>query len=209
MNISDVRQGTLKVDFYELMVWITIVILLYLISLNNYLLFHIVIELFSVYFAYVIFLIIWKSRSRLENRYLLILGVSYFFVGSFDFLSALAFHHTGTFPGFGINLTARFCIIARFLESTSFLVAPLFLIRTGEIQERNVKTLESSIFAWKAFLVYAVVSVTCLISIFFFRKFPGFLSSGFWIYSIQGSKWILNFFHASMLTFFSPVYCQG
>lgn len=181
MNISDVRQSTLKVDFYELMVWITIVILLYLISLNNYLLFHIVIELFSVYFAYVIFLIVWKSRSRLENRYLLILGVGYFFVGSFDFLSALAFHHMGTFPGFGTNLTARFWIIARFLESASFLVAPLFLICTGNSQERNVKTLESSIFVWKAFLVYAVVSVTCLISIFFSENFPDsyFLGSGF------------------------------
>ena len=87
----------------------------------------------------------------------------------------------GTFPGFGTNLTAQFWIIARFLESTSFLVAPLFLIRTGESQERNVKTLESSIFAWKAFLVYAVVSVTCLISIFFSENFPDsyFQGSGF------------------------------
>jgi PAS domain S-box-containing protein len=167
LNISDVRKNILKVDFYELMVWITIIILLYLISLNNYLLFHIVIELFSVYFAYVIFLIIWKSRSRLENRYLLILGVGYFFVGSFDFLSALAFHHMRVFPEFDTDLTAKFWIVARFLESISFLVAPLFLIRAGDRQERNVKTLESSIFAWKAFLVYAVISVTCLISIFF------------------------------------------
>ncbi|MDY0130122.1 MAG: MASE3 domain-containing protein [Methanosarcina vacuolata] len=172
MNIPAVRKNILNVDFYELLVWITIVILLYLISLNNYLHFHIVIELFSVYFAYVIFLIVWKARSHLENRYLLILGVSYFFVGSFDFLSALAFHHTGAFPGFGTNLTAQFWTISRFLESTSFLVAPLFLIRTGERQERNVKTLESSIFAWKAFLVYSVISVTCLISIFFTENFP-------------------------------------
>lgn len=167
MNISDVRKNILKVDVYELMVWITIIILLYLISLNNYLLFHIVIELFSVYFAYVIFLIVWKSRSRLENRYLLVLGAGYFFVGSFDFLSTLAFHHMRVFLGFDTDLTAKFWIVARFLESTSFLVAPLFLIRTGDRQERNAKTLESSIFAWKAFLVYAVISVICLISIFF------------------------------------------
>lgn len=181
MNIADVRKNTLNIDFYELMVWMTIIILLYLISLNNYLLFHIVIELFSVYFAYMIFLIIWKSRSRLENRYLLILGVGYFFVGSFDFLSTLAFHHLRVFPGFDTNLNAQFWIVARFLESTSFLVAPLFLIRTGESQERNIKTLESSIFALKAFLVYAVISVACLISIFFSANFSDsyFQSSGF------------------------------
>lgn len=194
MNISDVRKNTLKVDFYELMVWITIVILLYLISLNNYLLFHIVIELFSVYFAYVIFLIVWKSRSRLENRYLLILGVGYFFVGSFDFLSALAFHGMEVFPGFDANLTAQFWIVARFLESTSFLVAPLFLIRTGESQERNVKTLESSIFAWKAFIVYAVISVACLISIFLSQNFPEsyFWGSGFTQFKVA-SGYLISF----------------
>lgn len=194
MNISDVRKKTLKVDFYKLMVWMTIIILLYLISLNNYLLFHIVIELFSVYFAYVIFLIVWKSRSRLENRYLLILGVGYFFVGSFDFLSALAFHSMEIFPGFNANLTVQFWIAARFMESTSFLIAPLFLIRTGGNQERNVKTLESSIFAWKAFLVYAVISVTCLSLIFFSPNFPNsyFQGSGFTQFKVA-SGYLISF----------------
>jgi PAS domain S-box-containing protein len=154
------------------MIWTTVIILLYLISLKNYLLFHTVVELFSVYIAYVIFLIVWKSRTRLENRYLIILGIGYFFVGSFDFLSTLAFHGMGIFPGFNPNLSVQFRIVARFLESASFLAAPLFLIRAGESQQGNVKTLESAIFAWKAFLVYTVVSVTCLISIFFFQNFP-------------------------------------
>ncbi|WP_292387512.1 MASE3 domain-containing protein [Methanosarcina sp. UBA5] len=194
MNISDVRENALKVDFYELIIWITIIILLYLISLNNYLLFHIVIELFSAYFAYVIFLIVWKSRSRLENRYLLILGVGYFFVGSFDFLSALEFHGMRMFPGFDANLTAQLWIAARFLESTSFLVASLFLIRTGESQEKKVKTLESSIFAWKTFLVYAVISVTCLISIFFSQNFPDFYfrGSGFTQFKVA-SGYLISF----------------
>lgn len=93
-------------------------------------------------------------------------------------MSALAFHRMGIFPGFNIDLTTQFWIIARFLESTSFLVAPLFLIRAGEIQERNVKTLESSIFAWKAFLVYTVISVTCLISIFSSGNFLDFYFQG-------------------------------
>lgn len=172
MNISDFRKNTLKVNFYEVMVWITIIILLYLISLNNYLLFHTVVELSSVYFAYVIFLIVWKSRSRLESRYLIIIGIGYFFVGSFDFLSTLAFRGMGLFPGFDTNLTAQFWIVARFLESTSFLVAPLFLIRAGESLERNVKTLENATFAWKAFRVYSLITVTCLILIFFSQNFP-------------------------------------
>jgi PAS domain S-box-containing protein len=159
-------------DFYEVMVWTTIIILLYLISLSNYLLFHTVVQLFSVYFAYVIFLIVWKSRTRLENRYLIILGVSYFFVGSLDFLSTFTFHGMEVFSGFDTNLTAQLQMAARFLESASFLIAPLFLIRAGENQEGNITTLESATFAWKAFLVYTIVTVTCLISIFFSQNFP-------------------------------------
>lgn len=166
------------VDFYEVMVWMTIFILLYLISLSNYLLFHTVVQLFSVYFAYVIFLIVWKSRDRLENRYLIILGVSYFFVGSFDFLSTLTFHGMKIFSGFDTNLTVQLQIAARFLESASFLIAPLFLIHAGEKQEVNVRTFESETFAWKAFLVYTVVTITYLISIFFFHNFPDFYLQG-------------------------------
>ena len=154
------------------MVWISIITLLYLISLKNYLLFHTVVKLFSVYIAYVIFLIVWKSRARLENRYLLVLGVGYFFVGSVDFLSTLAFHGMGIFPEIGTNLTVQLEIAARFLESASFLAAPLFLMYAGENHENNFRTLDSSIFAWKAFLVYAVITVICLFSIFFSQNFP-------------------------------------
>jgi PAS domain S-box-containing protein len=169
------------VDFYEVMVWITIIILLYLISLSNYLLFHTVVQLFSVYFAYVIFLIVWKSRDRLENRYLIILGVSYFFVGSFDFLSTLTLHGMKILSGFDTNLTFQLQIAARLLESVSFLIAPLFLMHAGEKQESNVRIFESATFAWKAFLVYTVVTLTYLISIFFSHNFPDFYiqDSGF------------------------------
>ncbi|WP_240664343.1 MASE3 domain-containing protein [Methanosarcina sp. MSH10X1] len=154
--------------------------MLYLISLNNYLLFYTVVELFSVYVAYVIFLIVWKSRNRLENRYLIILGVGYFFIGSVGFLSTLTFHGMGIFTGFATNLAVQLGIIARLLESASFLVAPLFLIRTGENQEGNSRTSENAVFAWKAFLAYAVTTAICLASIFIFQNFPdSYIQGGF------------------------------
>ncbi|MGB9939840.1 MASE3 domain-containing protein [Methanosarcina sp.] len=194
MIISDVRENTLKIDLYEVLVWITIIILLYLISLNNYLLFHTVVELFSVYVAYVIFLIVWKSRSRLENRYLIFLGVGYFFVGSIDFLSTLAFHGMGVFPGFDTNLTVQLRTVARSLESASFLVAPLFLILARKSQEGNVRILESATFAWKTFLLYAVITVTCLVSILFFQNFPDsyIQGSGFTQFTVT-SGYIISF----------------
>ena len=152
--------------------------MLYLISLNNYLLFHTVVELFSVYIAYVIFLIVWKSRTRLENRYLIILGIGYFFIGSVDFLHALAFNGMGVLPEFNTNFTDQLWIVARFLESISFLVAPLFLIRNEESLKKNTRTFESATFAWKVFFAYTVITVACLLSIFFFRDFLDFYIEG-------------------------------
>ncbi|WP_315968694.1 MASE3 domain-containing protein [Methanosarcina siciliae] len=54
-----------------MILWLAIISVLYLISISNYLFFHTLAELFSVYVAYVIFLIVWKSRNHLENRYLM------------------------------------------------------------------------------------------------------------------------------------------
>ncbi|MDD3246182.1 MAG: MASE3 domain-containing protein [Methanosarcina sp.] len=69
-----------------------------MISLSNHLLFQTLVELFSVYVAYVIFLIVWKSRDHLENQYLLFIGVAYFFIGSLDLLYTLSYEGMGVFP---------------------------------------------------------------------------------------------------------------
>ncbi|WP_394295999.1 MASE3 domain-containing protein [Methanosarcina acetivorans] len=151
--------------------------LLYLISLGNYLLFHTLVELFSVYVAYVIFLIVWKSRECLENRYLILVGIAFFFIGSVDLLHALTFSGMGVFRVPGINLTIQLWVLARYLEGISFLVAPLFLIRNRESGSKEAEnmygeSLEDSVFAWKVFLVYAVITISCLFSVFFFNNFP-------------------------------------
>ena len=54
---------------------------LYLISLQNYLLFHTLVELFSVVISITIFVLVWNSRSFIDNRYLMVLGIAFFFIG--------------------------------------------------------------------------------------------------------------------------------
>lgn len=177
-----------------------------MISFGNYLLFHTVVELFSVYVAYVIFLIVWKSRARLENRYLILIGIAFFFIGSIDFLHTLTFRGMEIFHGFGVNLTVQLWILARYLESISFLVAPLFLIRTREdrtrdFENRYVKSLEGSIFAWKVFLVYGIITISCLLSIFFFRNFPAGYIEGSGITPFK----LLSEYVISFILFFSLI----
>jgi PAS domain S-box-containing protein len=171
--IADIRKNKFKVGVNDAVVWIAIVSLFYVISLKNFPLFHILIEAFTIYIAYTVFLIIWKSRAHLENRYLIILGIGYFFVGTVEFLHVLAFKRIEMFPGFGENLNFQFWLVARYLESISFLAAPLFLIYSKEKQE-NTSTPKNSFFAWKVFLAYAIITILFLLPIFFFSNFLNF-----------------------------------
>lgn len=118
----------------DLVIGAIITVLLYIINLKNNLLFHTLAELFNVLIAYIVFLVIWKSKNSLLNKYLLLIGISYFFVGSFDLLHTLAFRELGIFPGFDSNLPIQFWIIGRYIESLSFLIASLFLIESKKME---------------------------------------------------------------------------
>jgi PAS domain S-box-containing protein len=157
----------------ETVICIAIIGVLYLISLVNYLFFHTLVELFSIFVAYVVFLIVWKSRGRLENRALTFIGAAYFFVASIDLMHTLAYKGMGVFPQFGSNLPTQLWIAARYMESLSLLVAPLLLIdaRKGS-KNIHLEPVENSRFFWQVFSVYSVITSVCLLSIFIFRNFP-------------------------------------
>jgi len=130
---------------------------LYLTSFYSYLLFHALVELFSVAIAWAVFAIAWNSRRLIRNNYLLLLGISYLFVGSLDLLHTLAYKGMGVFPGYGADLPTQLWIATRYLEALSFLIAPFFLGRS--LNARNtlgayilvVTLILLSIFAWPVF----------------------------------------------------------
>jgi signal transduction histidine kinase len=102
---------------------------LYLTSFYSYLLFHSIVELFSVAIAWGVFALAWNSRRLIRNNYLLLLGIAYLFVGNLDLLHTLAYKGMHVFPGYGANLPTQLWIASRYLESLSFLIAPFFLDR--------------------------------------------------------------------------------
>ncbi len=130
---------------------------LYLTSLYSYLLFHSIAELFSVVIAVGVFAIAWNSRRFLENNYLLFLGIAYLFVGGLDLLHALAYKGMEVFPGYSANLPTQLWIAARYLESLSLLLAPVWLGR--RLRSHYV------------FLIYLVAFALLLLTIFG-RVFP-------------------------------------
>ena len=102
---------------------------LYLARLYNYLLFHTLVEGFSVVVGFGIFVVAWNARHFMSNNFFLFFGIASFFVGAVDFTHALAYKGMGVFPAYDANLPTQLWIVARYIQSSSLLVAPLFLGR--------------------------------------------------------------------------------
>lgn len=139
-------------------VWIVIIAGLYLASLYNYLLFHSLSEIFSIFVACGIFVVAWNSRRFMDNNYLLFLGIAYLFIGGLDLVHTLAYKGMGIFSGYDANLPTQLWISARYIESMSLLIAPLFIHR--KLNTRVV------------FVSYALLASLMLASIFYWNIFP-------------------------------------
>ncbi len=131
---------------------------LYLASLYNYLLFHSLAEIFSIVVACGIFMVTWNSRRFLDNNYLLVLGIGYLFVGGLDLIHTLTYKGMGIFQGYGTNPATQLWIAARYTESLSLFIAPLFFRRRLRID--------------LLFMGYTLVFLLLLISIFYWNIFP-------------------------------------
>jgi len=102
---------------------------LFLTSLYSYILFHSLAEIFSIVIGCSIFILAWNSRRRLDNDYLLFLGIAYLFVSGLDLIHTLAYKGMGVFPGYDTNLPTQLWIVARYVQALSMLIFPAFLRR--------------------------------------------------------------------------------
>ncbi|MGC8604435.1 MAG: MASE3 domain-containing protein, partial [Desulfomonilaceae bacterium] len=120
--------------------------------------FHCLAELFSIAIVGGVFSVTWASRNVLKNNYILVVGISYLFMAGFDLLHTLAYQGMGVFPQHGPNLSPQLWICARYIQSISLIVAPIFIklrLRVGIL-----------------FLVLTILSLMLLGSIFYWKNFP-------------------------------------
>jgi len=133
--------------------------LLFMISQNNYLLFHSLAELFSIVIAFGIFVIGWNSRKYYRNNYLLFIGIAYLFVAFFDTLHTLAYKGMAVFKGYDDNnLPPQLWLVARYMESIALLLAPFFFSRPVR--------------HWRIIFIFTAFSALAIYAIFFAGIFP-------------------------------------
>ncbi|MCQ8892704.1 MAG: ATP-binding protein [Candidatus Methanosuratincola sp.] len=113
----------------DVLAGVALLILVTITRAYSYLLFHSLVELFSIVIAFSIFLIAWNSKQSMDNDFLLFLGIVYLFVGIIDLFHTLAYKGMGVFPGFDSNLPTQLWITARYFESTGLLISTVFLKR--------------------------------------------------------------------------------
>ncbi len=131
---------------------------LYLISRDNYLLFHVLAEMFSIVVAWAVFIVFWNTRKIGENTYFLFIGIAFLFVGLIDLVHMLAYEGMRVLPGFGANTATQLWITARSIQAVSLFIAPFYIGR--KIRARIV------------FLSYFAVVTLVLSSIFIWGIFP-------------------------------------
>jgi PAS domain S-box-containing protein len=109
--------------------WLVTILLtavLSIFSIHFYPLFHILVELFSVIVAMAMFMLVWNARHFMDSHYLQFLGIAFFFVGGLDLMHSLSHKGMNILAAYSPNFSLQLWLAARYLQSLSLLLAPLF-----------------------------------------------------------------------------------
>ena len=136
-----------------------VVVSLYLASLHSYMLFHCLVELFSIVVAFAVFIVTWNSRSMQDNKYLHLLGISYIFIGGLDLMHMLGFRDMQVFNVDGY-LSNQFWIATRIMAALTLLGGFALLKRQQRINSDLI------------FLGYLITSILIILSILVWKNFP-------------------------------------
>ena len=99
-------------------------LLLALTSAYSYLLFHSLVELFSIGVAFAILLLAWNTREVQDLGILRIIALGFGAAAVIDLLHTLAYKGMTVFPGDDANLPTQLWIAARYLQALTLLAAP-------------------------------------------------------------------------------------
>lgn len=133
---------------------------LFFISRFNFLLFHVVAELFSISVAGAVFILAWNVAHFSRNDSMVFLGISYFYIGLTDLIHTLTYKGMNIFMNeLGANPATQLWVAARGVEAVTLLVYPLLVnrrfrawsVKVNLIYTGTTSLILASIFLWKIF----------------------------------------------------------
>ena len=158
-NMEDVQFMPTRSQFFGFSMGAVILVGLYFASLNSYLLFHVLAEMFSIVVGFGIFIIGWNSRHYIRNNYLVFLAIAYLFIAFLDLLHTMSYKGMGIFTSYDFYAN-QLWIATRYMESISLLIAFLFLQ-----QHRRFDPI-------KVFAGFTLVTACIIASVFWWKIFP-------------------------------------
>lgn len=102
---------------------ILIILMIASAKFSNYLTFHFIAEMFSIFTALAISLVTYFTYHLTKNKYLLFLGFGYFWIGILDTFHTQTYFGMNIFDTSGMDTTLTFWISARFMEASIFILA--------------------------------------------------------------------------------------
>jgi hypothetical protein len=137
---------------------VPLIIILFLMSRSNYILYHSIIEITGIVIACGVFMIAYNSRMYMKNNFILLIGISFLFISILNFFHLLAYKGMGVFPDNNPDIPTQLWIASGYLRAVTFLAAPV--LSTCRFKIRNI------------FLVYSIVTALLIFSIFKWKVFP-------------------------------------
>lgn len=95
----------------------------------NLLLFHTLIESYTIFVALTTFIVAWYTYQFSRNNFLMYLGVGFLFVAALDLLHTFTFENMALATDSGVRTTTQFWIAARYLQALVLVSAPFFVLR--------------------------------------------------------------------------------
>ena len=133
---------------------------LFLSGWYSFRLFQTLAELFSAIVCFSLLMLVWNSRRWMNNDYLFLLGIGWACTGVFDLLHTIAFLDKDIFVGSDPDLAIQLWIIARYIQSITLLMAPLFLDTYGIFKNR--REWELDVFASSVLVTIVLLGIAFL-----------------------------------------------
>ncbi len=158
-DIKDVQMINILHRILKISLLIASSVILYYISRKNYLLFHNIVEMYSIIIAAGIFIVSWNSRNHSENNKLVFLGIAYGFVAFIDFFHVLSYKGMNIFTDYPFYAN-QLWVCARILESFTLLIFVVSGFRKYKISYPLV------------IIIYTAITSFFLLSVFIWKIFP-------------------------------------